>query len=141
MKYKVFKGMYENVISHYLTMMNKLLDRPRYRFSEDSENVPPEPGVYVIHDEKEKALLYSGRTKNLRRRLLGDHRRGNAKGSQFRRALGQKLTLESEMQITRYIAENCCFQFIIIKELEEMIRLEHFTTAVLGSLLNTRLKR
>ena len=133
--------MYENVISRYLAMMNTLLNGPRHRFSEAPANVPKEQGVYVIYDEKEKTAIYAGRTKNLRRRLLGDHKRGNTRGSQFRRALRQKRDLDSEMQITKYIVENCSFQFIVMKELEEMIRLEHFTTAVLGSLLNTRLKR
>jgi len=47
----------------------------------------------------------------------------------------------SESQITKYILENCSFRFLVIDEFEEMVRLEHFTTAVLGPLLNTRLKR
>lgn len=95
----------------------------------------------MIRDEKEKALIYVGRTENLRRRLLGDHKRGNIKGSQFRRALKQNFNLNSESQITKYILENCSFQFLVIDEFEETVRLEHFTTAVLGPLLNTRLKR
>jgi len=133
--------LYENVVSKYLTMMNTLLNEPRLRFSEASANVPKEPGVYVIYDEKEKAVIYAGRTKNLRRRLLGDHKRGNIRGSQFRRALRQNPKLDSESQITRYIMENCGFQFMVIKKFEEMVRLEHFTAAVLAPLLNTRLKR
>jgi len=50
-------------------MMNTLLNAPRHRFLEASAQVPKEPGVYVIYDEKEKAVIYSGRTKNLRRHL------------------------------------------------------------------------
>jgi len=133
--------LYENVISRYLTMMNTLLNEPRHCFSEGSANVPRQPGVYVIYDEKEKAIIYAGRTKNLRRRLLSDRKRGNIEGSQFRKALGENLALLPESQITRYILENCSFQFMVIKELEEMVRLEHFSTAVLSPLLNTQVKR
>ena len=97
--------------------------------------------VYVIYNEKEMAIIYAGRTKNLRRRLFGDHKRGNIKGSQFRSALRKNYSLDSETQITRYILENCSFQFMVIEEFEEMVRLEHFTAAVLAPILNTKLKQ
>jgi len=66
-------------------MMTMLLNEPRHRFSEASANVPREPGVYVIYDKK--AIIYAGRTKDLRRHLLSDHKRGNTEGSQFRKEL------------------------------------------------------
>jgi len=106
-----------------------------------SRNVPKEPGVYVIYDRRVEAIIYTGRTKNLRRRLLGDHKRGNIRGSQFRKALKRNLALESENEITRYVLENCSFQFTVIKEFTEMVRLEHFITAILAPILNIRLKQ
>jgi excinuclease UvrABC nuclease subunit len=122
--------------------MNKLLTGSRLNFFEaSSEHVPKEPGVYAIYDKRVKAITYVGRTKNLRRRLLGDHKRGNVKGSQFRRALKQNFALESEMEITTYILENCTFQFMVINEFDEMVRLEHFTTAILAPILNIKLKQ
>jgi excinuclease UvrABC nuclease subunit len=123
-------------------MLKKLLAEPRGRFADaSSQDVPKAPGVYVIHDKRMKAIIYAGRTKNLKRRLLGDHKRGNVRGSQFRRALGQKFSLRSEDEITSYILENCSFQFITLEKFEEIVRLEHFTTAVLAPLLNIRLKQ
>lgn len=134
--------MYEPVISRYLVMMKKLLAEPSYNFAKvSSANVPNEPGVYVIYDKRVKAIIYAGRTKNLRRRLLSDHKRGNIEGSQFRRALKRSLALELESEITRYILENCNLQFMVIQEFEEMVRLEHFITAVLAPVLNTQLKQ
>ena len=134
--------MYDRVTSLYHAMMKKLLGEPSHDFAEASSiDVPKEPGVYVIHDRKVKSIIYAGRTKNLRRRLLGDHKRGNIKGSQFRRALKRNLALESENEITSYVLENCSFQFMVIKEFEEMVRLEHFMTAVLGPVLNIKLKQ
>jgi len=134
--------MYESVVSQYTNKMEELLGKPKLSFSEaSSEDVLGEPGVYVIYDERLEKIIYVGRTRNLRRRLLGDHRRGNIEGSQFRKALGNNLKLKPEAEITEYILKNCSLQFMVVKSSEEMIRLEHFSTAVLAPLLNVRLKQ
>jgi len=134
--------LYESVISHYVEMLKKLLAKPRYRFADaSSRDIPKEPGVYVIYDKRTKAIIYVGRSKNLKRRLLGDHMRGNVRGSQFRRALGRNFTLSSEDEITSYIQKNCSFQFMALESFEEIVRLEHFAIAVLGPILNVRLKQ
>jgi excinuclease UvrABC nuclease subunit len=123
-------------------MLKKLLAESRYRFAEaSSPDVPKQAGVYVIYDKRINEIIYAGRTKNLRRRLLGDHRRGNIRGSQFRKALGRNFDLKSEDEITSYILENCSFQFLHLEEFEEIISLEHFAIAVLGPILNVRLKQ
>jgi hypothetical protein len=123
-------------------MMKKLLAKPRYSFADaSSQDVPKASGVYVITDKRMDAIIYAGRTKNLRRRLLGDHRRGNIKRSQFRKALGRNFDLKSEGEITSYILENCSFQFLPLEEFEEIVRLEHFALAVLGPILNVRVKQ
>ena len=125
--------MYDSVITRYLTMMKKLLAEPSYNFVEVSaRTVPEEPGVYIIYDKKVKAIIYAGRTKNLRRRLLSNHKRGNIRDSQFRRALRQNFGLDSENEITSYILENCSFYFMAVENFEEMVRLEHFIIAVLA---------
>ena len=132
----------ESVVSHYVEMLEKLLAEPRYRFADaSSRDVPREPGVYVIYDERVSKIIYAGRTKNLRRRLLSDHKRGNIRGSQFRKALGRNFVLNSEDEITSYILKNCSFQFMALEEFEETVRLEHFAIAVLGPILNIRLKQ
>jgi len=134
--------LYESVVSHYRGMLKKLLAEPRHRFADaSSRDIPKETGVYVIYDERMDAIIYAGRTKNLKRRLLGDHKRGNVRSSQFRKALGQNFTLNTEDEITSYILKNCSFQFMTLEEIEEIIRLEHFAIAVLGPILNVRLKQ
>lgn len=133
--------MYETIVSHYLDMLKKLLDQSSYYFEVSSNAVPKEPGVYVISGKKEKAVIYAGRTKNLRRRLLHDHKSGNVEGSRFRKALQQNFALNSEKEITNYALENCSFQFMVIERFEEMARLEHFITAVLAPVLNIQLKQ
>jgi len=134
--------LYETIVSNLLAEMEQLLAGPRYRFLQaTSRTVSEQPGVYAIHDKRVKDIIYIGRTRNLRRRLLGDHKRGNIRGSQFRKALGRKLSLKSEAEITNYILENCSFQFLKIKEFEEMVRLEHFATAVIAPVLNVQLRQ
>lgn len=95
----------------------------------------------MIYDKKMDAIIYVGRTKNLRRRLLGEHMRGNVRGSHFRKALGRNFFLNSEDKIDGYILNNCSFLFMVLEKFEEIVRLEHFATAVLAPLLNIRLKR
>jgi hypothetical protein len=73
--------------------------------------------------------------------LLQQHRQGNIRGSQFRKALGQKHNLNSETEISNYIRENCSFQFLPVENFEEMVRLEHFITAILAPTLNIELKQ
>ena len=128
--------------SYYVKMLKELLAKPRYSFADaSSQDVPQQVGVYVISDKRMNAIIYAGRTKNLKRRLLGDHRRGNIKGSQFRKALGRNYTLKSEDEITSYILKNCSFQFLPLEEFGEIVRLEHFAIAILGPILNVRLKQ
>ena len=85
-----------------------------------SRRVPKESGVYLIHDDSSKQIIYAGRSKNLRTRLLQQHRRGNVRGSQFRKALGQKHNLYSETEISAYIRENCSSQFLPVDKFEEI---------------------
>lgn len=134
--------MYTNIVSRYLAMVNKLMAEPIYNFAEaSSRDVPEKPGVYLIYDKRVKAIIYAGRTKSLRRRLLSNHKRGNVEGSQFRKALKQDLALKSEKEITTYLLKNCSFRFIVINEFEEIVRLEHFITAVVAPNLNIKLKQ
>lgn len=134
--------MYESVVDIYLGKMNELLAKPKHEFSKVSpREVPTGSGVYAIYDKKSDRIVYIGRTRNLRRRLLGDHKRGNVEGSQFRKALGRHFILKSEEEITSYISKNCSFQFIEINEFEDIVRLEHFTTAIIAPILNIKLRQ
>jgi len=122
--------------------MEELLARPKHGFSKvSSGEVPTGSGVYTIYDRKLDKIVYVGRTRNLRRRLLGDHKRGNVEGSQFRKALGRHFHLRVENEISNHIFENCSFQFIEIDGFEDMVRLEHFTTAIMAPVLNVKLRQ
>lgn len=134
--------MFEDVIATYLNYAKRLLNQPRYNFADaTSKQVPKLSGVYLIHNLSSKELIYAGRSKNLRVRLLQQHKKGNIGGSQFRKSLGQKYNLDDEPKISDFISRNCAFQFLPIEEFDKMVRLEHFITAVLVPKLNIELKQ
>ena len=134
--------MFEDIITSYSKKLRQILNQPIYKFATvTSRRVPKESGVYLINNDSSKQIIYAGRSKNLRTRLLQQHRKGNVRGSQFRKALGQKHNLSSETDISAYIRDNCSFQFLPAESFEEMVRLEHFVTAILAPVLNTELKQ
>jgi excinuclease UvrABC nuclease subunit len=128
---------YENVASKYIEKVRALLASSSFRFE---DNVPNKAGVYAVFNERNE-VIYIGRTRNLRRRLLGNHRSGNIRGSQFRRALMQNYGLKDENEISNHIRQKCTFKFMEIEDPVERVRLEHFATAILAPTLNIKLKR
>ena len=133
--------MFEDILASFHQRLKQLLSQPTYSFVDaTSKEVPKLSGVYLIRNSTTKEIIYAGRSKNLRIRLLQQHKRGNIGGSQFRKALAQRYNLDNEPKITEYISINCSFQFLIIESFEEMVRFEHFITAILGPILNTQLK-
>lgn len=134
--------MYEDVISSYMKLLNKLLVKIDYSFDDVSSSGPPTSlGVYVICDKRTKRVIYAGRSRNLRRRLLGDHRRGNVEGSQFRKAFGRSMGTTDEKEISKNIRQNCTYGYLPIENFEEAVRFEHFIIALLGPVLNTKLRQ
>ena len=135
-------SMFESTVVSYFEKLKHVLNQPVYRFERVTSNeVPAESGVYIVHNDSVKQVIYAGRGRNLRIRLVQQHKQGTIEGSQFRKALGQKYKLSSEAEISAYIRDNCNFQFLPVESLEEMVRLEHFITAILAPILNTELKQ
>jgi len=138
-KFFLVKHLLENVALEYVGKVKELLNSKSLSFKNvASSEVPDRPGVYAIFDERCR-VIYVGRTRNLRRRLLRDHRRGNVRGSQFRKALMQNYGLTDEEQINSHV-DQFTFKFKEVDNPEERIRLEHFATAVLAPKLNMKLK-
>jgi hypothetical protein len=132
----------ESAVAFYSEKLNQILSQPTLSFAEaTSKMVPETSGVYIIHDKRSNQIIYAGRSRNLRARLLQQHKQGNIRGSQFRKALGQKYNMSSETEISNYIRDHCSFQFLSVESFEEMVRLEHFATAIMAPTLNTELKQ
>lgn len=122
------------VIKEILSVLDDLQENIKYTFSTDRKQIPKASGLYLIYSQDQ--LLYVGETDNLQRRLLGDHKSSNIKGSAFRKALKKYKKLADEKSISEYIMKNCSFQFIEFEDKKRRKRLEHFAIAVLNPILN-----
>lgn len=127
--------------AYFSRKMKELMSGEFTGFSQASHEIPNAQGVYLIFDKILGKNIYVGRSGNLKRRLLQNHKQGNIKGSQFRKALSQYFKLDSENKITEYILSNCSYKYLALKDFEEMVRLEHFVTAIIGPELNVKLKQ
>jgi len=128
-------------IARHRDDLDRLLHGPTYEFSrDDRKKVRQAPGVYLIHDNTLRQILYVGESDNLQRRLFRNHRSGNRRGSAFRRALSRWKRLEDERKIKEYIVQNCSFQTLLVKDKLRRKRLEHFAIAVLNPVLNDVVK-
>jgi len=64
--------MFEDTVEEFFTMMKHLLIQPSHDSAESpSDSIPSATGVYGILDKKQNQIIYVGRSRNLRRRLLG----------------------------------------------------------------------
>ena len=127
----------EERISSYRHMLDRLLESPTYEFSSsDRKDVPAVTGVYIIYNKTDGKVLYVGESGDLRRRLFGNHRSGNRRGSAFRRALSRWEKIKDEKEIRGYIIQNCSFQVLPVPGKLERKRFEHFAIAVLNPGLN-----
>ena len=126
---------FHDKITRYMKMIKQLLNSDVQDFYSAREKVPKVPGVYLILEKFMRRFLYIGESGDLRRRLLGDHKSGNREGSAFRKALSIHEKLGTERDISKYILENCSFQFLRIPKKLERKRFEHFAIAVLQPLL------
>ncbi|MGA2285410.1 MAG: GIY-YIG nuclease family protein [Dehalococcoidia bacterium] len=119
----------------FMASLHRLLRSDSLSFAH--ADIPPRPGIYVIYDGSERPY-YVGQSRNLRRRLLVDHRRGNGKANIFRRKLAMLERLEGEPAVTLYITERCSIRFMEVDSDGERLEMEHFATALLSPVLNTR---
>ena len=139
--YEAAASLIESTIASYSEKLKQSLNQPVYRFAEaTSKQAPVASGVYMIYEDSSNQMLYAGRSKNLRARLLQQHKTGYIRGSFFRKKLGQKHNLDSEAKISEYIKNNCSFKLLEVESFREMVGLEHFIAAILSPILNTELK-
>lgn len=121
----------ESRIKELSEYVKQLLSSSKQRF--ELGTAPNAPGVYAIF-ESDDSLIYIGKTSNLKRRILGNHRSGNRRGSAFRKALSEDKAFHTENEISDYIRRGCSFRYLQIKK--DLSAIEHFAIAVLEPRLN-----
>ncbi len=126
----------EEAIAFYSEKIRQILNEPKFTFGETAENqIPTGQGIYLIYDDKSTQVVYTERSENLRTDLIR-HKEGTIENSVFRQLLAQKYNLNSEFEISEYVATSCKFQFMSIDSLEANTRLHHFILAILTPTLN-----
>ncbi len=79
-------------------------------------HLPGESGVYIIkHDEN--GIVYVGKTKNLRRRILIDHLSTEARDtmSALRRSVHEKYRIPFGREMKNWISTHCSFSYLEIE--------------------------
>jgi excinuclease UvrABC nuclease subunit len=122
-------------LDYLRTRLNQLLESDVMNFSDS--NIEEKSGVYAIYEND--AVIYVGKSGNLRNRLRKNHLSGNVNGSHFRKMIKFKRFNPScrETDITQYIRK---LKFKILCEKNPML-LEHYAIAALDPELNRGLKK
>ena len=126
---------WSEAIRIYRKYLNRLLRSRKYYFSnyEDSP-VPEKQGIYLIyHKGYSKKPNYIGVSTNLRRRLIGQHRRAQ---SCFGTHCTKNTGLRNMKKKAEYVQKNCFFRFMPYapqraNQAKELELLEHFAIAVI----------
>jgi len=123
---------FEEKINKHIKSLESLFASKAHEFSTVNRDlIPTTSGIYAIYENNK--LVYIGISANLKRRILGDHLRGDCQASAFRKNLSKALDLNDEGNITDYIIKKCSFCFL---EHENPKYLEHFAIGVLEPKLN-----
>lgn len=125
----------ETFVKPLIEEMNAFLHDKEHSSWAPLENMTEKPGMYLIYG-RDGGPIYVGGAINLKSCLLRDFKNGNVENSQFRKALKQTFSFKSEEEITKHISDNYSYQFEIIEDPRERIKLEHFIIAILVPFLN-----
>ena len=93
------------------------------------------PGVYAIFDRSTGAMLYVGRTKNVRRRLYTNHLMGPETNARLKKYLAEdrnRPDIQNMAAAKPYLIDNCYFQYIRVDEMVKRGQIE----GLLNYLLN-----
>lgn len=117
---------------------NKVFSSRVYFFSTVvPSELPVKAGVYVIWLKDTEEVLYVGRTTNIRRRIYTQHLMGNKTSARLKKYLVDDENLPDIVEYSdakQYMKDNCCFQFILIKDNNERGHIE----GLLGFLTKVR---
>jgi hypothetical protein len=60
-------SLFEEVVNQYSEKLQKNFNQPIFRFATvTSRRVQKESGIYIIHDDSSKHIIYAGRIRNLK---------------------------------------------------------------------------
>lgn len=129
----------ETIIEEYKSQLSELLDAPVVEFGTGgTTELPKRGGVYRICERSARSMrtIYVGKSKNLKRRIHGDHLLGDRVASTLKRKLIRDTSCENEADVKQYLKDKCVVQCVEIDDRGARTGLEHFAVAVLRPAFN-----
>jgi predicted GIY-YIG superfamily endonuclease len=99
---------------------NSLLNSSELNYKNAVSYMPPDPGVYLIYDKKQRKYIYAGGADNIRKRLrqhahkVGDSARFNHQ--QIQKGLINSGRCKSSVEARDYISSNCTLKYLKITD-------------------------
>lgn len=106
-----------------------------------NHNITTEGGVYIVYN-KDNKIIYVGKARNLKRRILSDHLGGDEKmsTSTLRRSINKAYGVQAGCQVRDWMQKNCLFSYMPIQNYDMRDLVEALTITYLrsrgGELLN-----
>lgn len=129
----------DTIIEEYKSQLSELLAAPVVEFGTGgTTELPRSGGVYRICERSARATrtIYVGKSKNLKRRIHGDHLIGDRVSSTLKRKLIRETSCESEVDVKQYLKDKCVVQCVEIDDGAARTGFEHFAVAVLRPAFN-----
>jgi hypothetical protein len=126
-------------MEEYKSQLSELLDAPVVEFGTGgTTELPRSGGVYRISERSAGAMrtIYVGKSKNLKRRIHGDHLLGDRVTSTLKRKLIRETSCENEADVKQYLKDKCVVQFVEIDDVAARTGFEHFAVAILRPAFN-----
>jgi hypothetical protein len=81
-----------------------------------NSNITTEGGVYIVYN-KDNKIIYVGKARNLRRRIISDHLGGDEKmtTSTLRRSISKVYNIPPGQPVRNWMRKNCLFSYITIQ--------------------------
>ncbi len=126
---------------------NMLLNSNELDYDQAVNRLPEEPGVYLIHDRKQKKYIYVGKTKNIRKRIRqhSQHQNENARfyGQPVQKGLIGEGRCVNSVAAQQYLSSNCTVKHLVVPD-EKRERcpwrarslLEHYAISVIEPVCN-----
>jgi predicted GIY-YIG superfamily endonuclease len=99
---------------------NSLLNSSELNYKNAVTCMPPDPGVYLVYDNKRKKYIYAGSAGDIKKRLRQHtHRVGDSArfyNQQIQRGLITNGRCKNSVEAKDYIATNCTLKYIIIPD-------------------------
>lgn len=132
----------EQEINKWKTKLVEVLGNAENEFVEEKlKELPEKPGIYIIYQNKhsQKQVFYIGQSNNLNERIYLTHYKYAKNYSSLAKKLIKKSIFNNDIAYKKHLEDECSYKFMIIDDVFELNRIEHFAIAALNPLYNDKI--